>query len=817
MRTLSRKEGPDFRALLNDAQYEAVTHGEGPLLIIAGAGSGKTRTLVHRVAWLIASGVPAERILLLTFTRKAAREMLVRAESLVGGAPGPDKGLGRVQGGTFHSVANSLLRKYARHIGYPSGFTILDQADAVSLVGRALSETGREEGRGFPKNAAVLNVISMANNLDLGISRTITSHFPHLSRFSDAIKNAAHLYQKKKGESSLMDFDDLLIKLSELMSGNDNVRTAIASRYDHVLVDEYQDTNPIQARIAFLLAKDHRNITAVGDEAQSIYGFRGATFRNIMDFPKIFQGTRTLTLERNYRSVAPVLDLANAVLLGAEERYEKNLVSVRGKGAIPVLHVCESPQEEALRVTWDILRLLSEGESLKDMAVLFRAASHSYELERQLNRADIPFTKYGGLKFMETAHNKDFASFLRVAVNPADRVSLERILTMIRGVGILGARKLIDSIALDREGLSNLDPKMFRQQAQGQAGKLSALFNAIMRENAVPYEIVPLVRDYYLEMLPDLYPEDHPARKNDIQDFVATAMGESDLTTFVNEISLDPPQTKDYKGTDRREPQDLTLSTVHSAKGLEWKHLFLISLVDGRVPPSFAMKMGKDNEEERRLFYVAVTRAKDTLTLMFPGDVMSYDGSLDQPTRYLTELPLDSMEIRKAGKRIPYKKFFPNAKPNALGPSQKDLESDFQQDPLDEIDADPFANLDYDDSQPFADSTDDGRDKDPLPYDDWPAATGKASKPAHRKGARAGKGASTRRKAKKQEKPSEPPTPALDKGNLVTDPKTGDRVEHLTFGLGTVHSVRDEQVVVTFDSHGRKTFNINYAVLYKAK
>jgi DNA helicase-2/ATP-dependent DNA helicase PcrA len=644
----------DFTSTLNAAQYEAVTYNEGPLLIIAGAGSGKTRTLVHRVAWLIKSGVMPQDILLLTFTRKAAREMLERVFELTGGASQ------RVDGGTFHSVCNVLLRSSAHVLGYESNFTIMDPSDATSLITTIRKDIYGSDQKGFPKSQGILNVISMSSNLEEPIPQVLKSHFPHLQTFAPELTRIALIYADEKKSRNLMDFDDLLVNFAKILQEHEDYRLKYAKRYKYLLVDEYQDTNPVQARITYLLAKDHMNVTAVGDEAQSIYAFRGATFKNIMNFPYIFRGTKVLTLEENYRSITPILDLANGLLVHAKEKYEKNLKAVREGGVLPVFHVCSDVAVEADVVTDTINELINKNVPLKDIAVLFRNASHSYELEISLIKARIPFTKYGGLKFTETSHNKDFMAFLRAASNPSDEISFKRLLLMFPGIGSKGADSIVSWVDGKRENLISLSPELFRSKDPKMVQGFIELFSQIAADDDNMAGKVKPILDYYLPLLPALYPDDHTTRKIDVEELAMNAQRANSLSAYLAELTLDPPSTRDQLDAAKKSAEDLTLSTIHSAKGLEWKYVFVLSLVDGRFPSPYT----KDNnvEEERRLLYVALTRAKDELHLMFPKCVETYSSILDKPTRFLHELPYGSMEVRRGGRTLEYSSIFRNVK-----------------------------------------------------------------------------------------------------------------------------------------------------------
>jgi len=623
----------DLASRLNPSQLAAATYEGGPLLIVAGAGSGKTRTLVHRVAYLVDKGIPPPAILLLTFTRKASQEMLGRATALVG------RRASQVAGGTFHSLANYLLRSRAHLLGYPAGFSIMDQDDAESLIARIRGEQPEvKRHKRFPQKGAILNVLSQSINKDRPLLETLADSFPHFLEFAPIIDRIGREYREHKIKNALMDFDDLLVGLEIILRDHEEVRRQIAGRYDYILVDEYQDTNPIQARLTHLLGRDHLRVTAVGDDAQSIYAFRGASFRNIMDFPKIFPGTQVMKLEENYRSQEPIVNLANHLIAQAREKYDKKLVAVRGSGEAPRMVAVQDQSDEAGWVAARIEEFIDEGVDLKEMAVLFRASSHSFDLEVELVRRRIPFTKYGGRKFLESAHIKDFLAFLRVAANPADGVSLRRVLTLVEGIGAKGAEGLVTWVGGLREQLMNLKAAPVKGKAQKALEPLADLMAVIADSGEELAPRVKAVADFYYPRVRDLYPDDWPDRQNDLKEILRMSEERGDLRGFLDDLTLDPPNYQ------RVDPEDknhgLTLSTVHSAKGLEWKVVFILSAVEGRFPPSYAVRSPAEVEEERRLMYVAVTRAEDLLFIMLPlGTIDRRTGMAAAPSRFLAALP----------------------------------------------------------------------------------------------------------------------------------------------------------------------------------
>jgi len=629
-------EPPGLAARLNASQLAAATYEGGPLLIVAGAGSGKTRTLVHRVAYLVGQGVPPPAILLLTFTRKAAREMLDRAMALAGHRAG------QVSGGTFHSLANTLLRPTAHLLGYPDGFTIMDQDDAEALLARIRGDLPEvKKYKRFPQKGALFSLLSQAVNKDRPLAEVVAENFAHFQEYTPLLEKIAKEYREQKLKNALMDFDDLLTGLETVLTEHEDIRGRLAGRYDYILVDEYQDTNPVQARLTHLLGRDHQRVTAVGDEAQSIYAFRGASFRNIMDFPKIFPGARVMKLEENYRSREPIVTLANHLIARARERYDKTLVAMRGAGQAPELKPVRDLADEAGTVAARIEELMAEGLAFRDIAVLFRASSHSFDLEVELVRRGLPYTKYGGRKFLEAAHIKDFLAFLRLSANPADGLSLRRVLLLMEGVGFKGADETAAWLGGRRERLLTLASAPLGGRIQKALAPLAELLARLAPEGQDLAVQTQAVAEFYLPRLRDLYPDDWPDRQSDLRELLRMAGERDDLRLFLDELTLDPPNQK--RAAPEEKSETLTLSTIHSAKGLEWKAVFLLSAVEGRFPPAYAARTEAELEEERRLMYVAVTRAEDLLYIMLPlGLIDRWSGALAAPSRFLADLPPES-------------------------------------------------------------------------------------------------------------------------------------------------------------------------------
>ncbi len=626
-----------YRDELNEAQYEAVAHGEGPALVIAGAGTGKTRTLTYRVARLIERGTRPESILLLTFTRKAAREMLRRAALLL------DERTEQVSGGTFHSFANMQLRRHAAVLGYASTFTILDQGDAEDVVNMLRMRQGAHaRDKRFPRKQTVWKMVSASVNTLTPLDVIIARDFPQFVSLTDEILALARAYVAYKAQHHVMDYDDMLVNLVRLLEQHDDVRAKITRAYRHVMVDEYQDTNALQARIVELLAGEARNVMVVGDDSQSIYAFRGANFRNIMDFPKVFADARVITLEENFRSTQPILDLTNELIARAAEKYSKVLFTRRGGGEAPALVAMEGENTQSRFIVQQVLELREEGVALGEMAVLFRAGYHSFDLEIELGRAGIPYVKYGGLKLMETAHIKDVLAHLRVLDNPRDVVSWTRILLLIDGVGPATAERVTDEIAMGLNPLVASADERLAQLVRGRGVlELVALLREIAPDRVTVGDKTARIITYYLPLLRAQY-DDHPKRVKDLEMFQTISERYRELTPMLTDMALEPPnESVEDLLPEGSEDEFLTLSTIHSAKGLEWHTVFVMYLVDGRFPVTAANEDFESMEEERRLLYVACTRAKQRLYLTYPINI--YDRAtgtiLAKPSRFLDGLP----------------------------------------------------------------------------------------------------------------------------------------------------------------------------------
>jgi DNA helicase II / ATP-dependent DNA helicase PcrA len=627
----------DYAAELNAAQYAAASHQEGPVLVVAGAGSGKTRTLVYRVARLVELGIAPSSILLLTFTRRAAEVMLDRAAALVGTA------CGRVRGGTFHSFANLVLRRFSREIGRERTFTILDRGDAEDVIQLLRTGMGLDrKDRRFPKKQTIGDIFSAAINKSCSLAVIVESDYLHLAEHLEDLEKLRVRYEAYKADKNLFDYDDLLLKLRDLLGDRPAVAEQLSQELRYVMVDEYQDTNRLQAEIVERLAVSHKNVMAVGDDAQSIYSFRGADFRNIMGFEQRFPGARVIALEENYRSTQPILDLANAVIERAAERYTKVLHTRLTDGATPVLVQAENESFQSRFVCQRILELREEGVPLDEIAVLFRSSFHSFDLELELARADLPFIKRGGFKFVETAHVKDVVAHLRVAANPLDTVSWLRVLLLLEGVGPKTAGQIADGVVAGGGDPAALRLPGRREASSKELERLAALVAALGREPPRPAVALERVVTHYQPILERVHPDDHPRRTKDLEHLVAIAARYPTLEAMLSDFALEPPS--DTVGGALAEPDEesrLTLSTIHSAKGLEWHSVFLIWAADGKFPAPQSIVDEAELEEERRLCYVAITRAKRLLYLCYP--IQYYERGVGpafgRPSRLVAGIP----------------------------------------------------------------------------------------------------------------------------------------------------------------------------------
>ncbi len=666
--SIDSAEAPEFLSSLNPQQRAAVLHGESPLLIIAGAGTGKTTTLAHRVAWQIVSGTDPSRILLLTFTRRAAAEMLRRVEAImlsldVAQLKDPSvaqrSAVRRIRGGTFHSVATNLLRRYGQLIGLYPDFTILDRGDSEDLMNLVRSKLNLpKSGNRFPLKATCQDIYSRCVNTQKSLEVVLKKWFPWCLEHQQRLGELFNLYVEVKEKQRVLDFDDLLLFWNALAESPDGGQ-ALRQQFQRILVDEYQDTNVLQAQILKNICPTGTGLTAVGDDAQSIYSFRAATVRNILDFPEEFPGTSVVPLEQNYRSTQLILDVTNKVIAEAAERHHKELWSSRGTGARPGLVTCSDEDTQNEFLIDRVLEQREKGTALREQAVLFRASHHSMALEAELSRRNIPFVKYGGLRFLETAHVKDLMSFLRLAENPLDSVAGFRVLILMPGIGQSKAASLLESL---REAggkfeswLSWTPPSVLREDWP----QLIRLMQTLERrgrddEGGVATDI-HAIRLFYTPLLQSKY-DNVQARTNDLKQLEAIAARYQSRGEFLSEMTLDPPTSTQELPADPLLDEDyLILSTIHSAKGLEWDSVFVIHAADGNIPSDMATGTPEEVEEERRLFYVAMTRAKNNLYVMRPERYYfhhrrrSDQHSLSKVTRFLTSSIQAMMEQHSRG------------------------------------------------------------------------------------------------------------------------------------------------------------------------
>ena len=613
-------------ARLNPDQRAAACHGldgsdGGPLLIIAGAGTGKTNTLAHRVACLVASGVDPRTILLLTFSRRAASEMTRRVEAIVAGL---GEQWARVAhsalpwAGTFHGIGARLLREYAERCGMDPAFTILDREDAADLMNLVRAELRlNESGERFPLKATCLAIYSTAVNKQTGLDRVLAQDYPWCATWEPQLRRLFAAYVEAKQRQGVLDYDDLLLYWAQMM-GEPALADDVRQRFSHVLVDEYQDTNRLQATILLALKPDGRGLTAVGDDAQAIYAFRGATVRNILDYPSRFAPpARVVTLARNYRSTQPILEATNAVIGLASERFTKDLWSERESRELPRIVTVADEADQARYVADQVLERREGATALKSQAVLFRASSHSALLELELVRRNIPYVKFGGLKFLEAAHVKDVLAFLRLLENPRDRVAGFRVLQLLPGVGPKTAARLLDAFA----GTGPADaiatmPSPHRGAPEWE--EFAASFRLLRAQSPGWPSELELIHRWYEPHLQRRH-DNADVRLADLRQLEAIAAGYRSRERFLTELTLDPPgATSDEAGAPLKDEDYLILSTIHSAKGQEWKAVYLLNAVDGCIPSDLSTGTSAELEEERRLLYVAMTRAKDHLTVVVP-------------------------------------------------------------------------------------------------------------------------------------------------------------------------------------------------------
>jgi DNA helicase-2/ATP-dependent DNA helicase PcrA len=626
--------GSGHGGCLNPTQQDAVSAGDGPVLVVAGAGSGKTLTLAHRVAWLIERGVAPERILLLTFSRRAAREMLARAGRLTAPATA-----GRVVGGTFHAVANRLLRRFGRPVGIRADFTILDQADAADLMNLIRGELDLGDGeRRFPGKDTLAAIYSRTVNAGTTLGDVLERSFPWCADVAPGIRSVFRAYTERKRAQNILDYDDLLLYWDALARAP-GVGSTVAGLFDHILVDEYQDTNRLQADIVVQMRASPAspNVMVVGDDAQAIYAFRAATVHNILEFPDRFPGTRIIKLERNYRSTPPILGVSNAVIRLSPQRHDKTLWSEREGHRAPELWTCLDEAEQSDLVCRHLLEHREQGIPLRRQAVLFRTAHHSDLLEIELGRRNIPFVKYGGLKFLESAHVKDVLALLRILENPRDEVGWFRVLQLVDGIGPVAARRLLTELGVRGRAAAGPHPAIDRPEPasplriliqrpptapsaarEGLAALTATLADCMDEGASMPSIRIHRLRRFLEPVFVRLYAST-ARRMHDLEQLEQLASGYPTTATFLADLTLDPPaSTADLAGPPLLDEDYAVLSTIHSAKGGEWDVVHLIHAADGMIPSDMATGDVDAIEEERRLLYVALTRARDALYVSFP-------------------------------------------------------------------------------------------------------------------------------------------------------------------------------------------------------
>ncbi len=634
-----------FSNELNEEQFAAVTAPDGPVFVLAAAGTGKTRTLVYRVAYLVHKGIAPERILLLTFTNKAANEMLERARYIVG------NNVSGLWGGTFHHMANRILRRYSSYIDIPSDYTIIDREDAISLIRAAITELKIQKSH-FPKPDVLLALYSSFINRNTDIEEAFEKHFFSHNVNSKDILRVIKLYKKKKQENNLVDFDDLLIYVLELFRRSEYVLSYYQEQFIHILVDEYQDTNYLQAEIVDLLAKKNRNLFVVGDDFQSIYSWRGADFKNIITFPKRYPDAKMYKLETNYRSNPEILAVANAAIAGNPNQFQKSLKAVRAPGCKPTLVKLSNGESQALFIANEIKNLIAQGMERNEIAVLYRSHFLSMELQLALTKAQIPFSITSGVRFFEQAHIKDVLSFLRLFHNQSDELAFLRFLQLLPRIGTKKAQII----------WSLLERKCNLLQKETQKKILAALtteskpiwqalcqsINNILPDQQTISAYAKIIEDflttYYSTYLAENY-EDNEKRLEDIHELVAFTTKFDSLDSFLHEVTLLSNVDAEVDPLDQNGGL-IKLSTIHQAKGLEWKAVFILWLVEGCFPSGKAMSES-ETEEERRLFYVATTRAKDMLFLCVPKYRLSFKGAIQyySPSRFIKELPHSALEV----------------------------------------------------------------------------------------------------------------------------------------------------------------------------
>ena len=663
-----------YRQELNDEQFRAVTAKPSAALVVAGAGSGKTRVITYRVAYLIEQGVAPQRIVLATFTNRAAREMLRRVETLTG-----SHNVHRVWGGTFHRIANMMLRRHAVSIGYDQNYSILDSEDARDLINLCIDDAAIDtKKKRFPKAEVLQDILSYATNTDTPIENVIIGKYPYFELLTAQIKRVDSIYQLRKRERNVMDYDDLLLNMKRLLIERQEIADVYAEQFQHILVDEYQDTNRLQAELIDLLAVKHRNVMVVGDDAQSIFAWRGAEFTNIYEFPKRYPEATVYKLETNYRSTPEILGLANVSIANNRKQFPKMLKAVKRSADFkPALVPCADVEQQSAFVASRVLELRDNGTPLEEVAVMYRSHYHSIELQLELSRRNIPYRVQSGVRFFEQAHIKDVVSYLRVIVNPRDELAWKRILKMIPGIGRTTANRIYELLAAGAEaralaraedaprndaaltpsltvGLLHDVPRLRDKTPWQDFVKLLEMLVAEENRNRPAKQIELIMTNGYEQFLQENY-ENAEARAEDIRGLALYANRYNSTEDFLSELAL--LSTERFKepqplvGEDvisgAEEDELLTLTSVHQAKGLEWKAVFMIWAAEGKFPSPRSLKEIDSEEEERRLWYVALTRAKDELYITYPLMITDYNRQtvLQKPSRFITECPPAMFEI----------------------------------------------------------------------------------------------------------------------------------------------------------------------------
>ncbi len=655
--TLHRKALPggpgiDYAAELNPQQFAAVTASPGPALVIAGAGSGKTRTLTYRVAYLLENGISPANILLLTFTNKAAREMLERVETLL-----PDRTAG-LWSGTFHSIGNRILRRHAEAAGFAYGFSIMDREDQSDLVDAAVVAAGiNPKEKRFPKSDVLGDIFSFALNTGQTIEAVLEEKYPYFLEFEEQIGEVAQHYAKRKKAANALDFDDLLIQPLRLLEREEAIAQEYQKQFQFILVDEYQDTNRLQSDFIDILARRHRNVMVVGDDAQSIYSWRGADFRNILEFPKRYPGAQVFRIETNYRSIPEVLEVANAAIAANTRQFEKVLQPARkASGVKPAVVALETGNEQALFIAQRLLELRDQGVELNRMAILYRAHYHSMEIQMELTRHGIPFSITSGLRFFEQAHVKDVAAHLKFVVNPRDEVAFKRMVRLLPGIGNRSADQLWAKVEaalptaageMPQFGELLLDLKVPSKAAL--AWKQLAHTLEEIAPNGVPRApsemLGSVIEATYDDYMKAKFPN-YESRREDLHTLTQFARQYQDAAEFLTQLALETTLDSGPAPARSDDQEKVTLSSIHQAKGLEWPVVFVVWLTDGMFPSARSMESDEAIEEERRLFYVAVTRAEDELYLTYPHLRLNagYGEMHQRPSRFLGEIPTQVLE-----------------------------------------------------------------------------------------------------------------------------------------------------------------------------